>query len=497
MPNTPIYSEYIISSSGYLVYKTPINSSYNTSTFKEMQSHNKKQSSKFCTHLPASCKRYLAIFISFLTFAVSYATTYNYVLEVGKSKTLSPGSHCFSANVSDPSILNFTLDPQGKEVVVTALRPGRATCNINYLSGSTGYWNTYIIEVIDLVSIVIPQSLNIKVGESYKFQPLINDSRMVDYLLKWDCLDNSIATIDDDTSREVPLPGNYNFPVTKTEYIRGGNLVSHKPGRTQVICTYKNISAVCQLEVEPIETSEIIFENNIYKISEFQNTQIHPVILPENATNKEIIWQSSNASVALVDSKGTVTALNEGKTIISATAKDGSQISGNYLLVVEPEEKETVEIEFIIDNFSQVCTKIQKGSSFALKVLPPTDKWRLESFTVNGIDATNQLINGEYSINTVEHPITLQASFTYNGILSFYDTTNVLDSILDNSGIIISKDNNQLCISNLNINSKISIYTIGGHLIGSYTSQNNTLRIDLDSNYYIIAIDGNYFKIKL
>ena len=48
-------------------------------------------------------------------------------------------------------------------------------------------------------------------------------------------------------------------------------------------------------------------------------------IAPSNATNKELIWTSSNTAVVTVSASGRVTARGNGTAIITATAKDGSK----------------------------------------------------------------------------------------------------------------------------------------------------------------------------
>ena len=50
-------------------------------------------------------------------------------------------------------------------------------------------------------------------------------------------------------------------------------------------------------------------------------------VLPANAYNKDISYTSSDEKVAQVDSSGKVTALKEGNAIITATTKDGSNLS--------------------------------------------------------------------------------------------------------------------------------------------------------------------------
>ena len=58
-------------------------------------------------------------------------------------------------------------------------------------------------------------------------------------------------------------------------------------------------------------------------------------ILPENAYNKAITWNSSNPEVATIEQNGKVTAVAEGTTTITAIAQDGSNAQGNCTLIVK------------------------------------------------------------------------------------------------------------------------------------------------------------------
>ncbi|UJF31395.1 Ig-like domain-containing protein [Paenibacillus hexagrammi] len=54
------------------------------------------------------------------------------------------------------------------------------------------------------------------------------------------------------------------------------------------------------------------------------NGTIAASVAPENATNKNLTWTSSNQAVATVDELGNVTAVAAGTATITATAQDGS-----------------------------------------------------------------------------------------------------------------------------------------------------------------------------
>ena len=444
-------------------------------------------------------KSLLSFIFIFVLFSVkTYAV--DKVLEVGKSCTFSLAkiTNIIQTKCSNPSILSYTISlASPKGITVTGLSTGTAIIELNCLIDNSRWgWVTYVVEVIDMYSITIPQTLNVKLGETYKFNPIIQDSRMENYLLKWDCLDKSIASIDSDTSREVLING-LGASYYKTEYTRGGNLVAHKPGTTQIVCTYKGLSSVCQLTVEPVYVSDILFEQEECELTEFQSMNLAPDILPENATNKDLSWKSSNTSVAIVDNKGKVTALGKGKAVISATSKDGSQAIGSFLLKVVPEEKEVNEVALSIDGLARLTTNVEQGMPFTTNIQAPTEDWNIETFTVDGMDAMEQLVNGVYSVESVDHPVKIEASFAYSKEVAFYDIASGTESIVDSQGVVVSKEAGQLCISNIKVGSKIMIYTMGGFLIGTHVSQNDVLKIDLESNDYIISIDGKSFKIRL
>ena len=56
---------------------------------------------------------------------------------------------------------------------------------------------------------------------------------------------------------------------------------------------------------------------------------------PTNASNKNVIWTSSNESVATVSETGIIKALSKGKTTITVTTEDGNKKASCELTVTE------------------------------------------------------------------------------------------------------------------------------------------------------------------
>lgn len=69
-----------------------------------------------------------------------------------------------------------------------------------------------------------------------------------------------------------------------------------------------------------------------FSLATGQSQALTAVVLPENATNKDLTWESSNPSVASVDTQGVVTALATGEATITATTAD--TISGTSKVTV-------------------------------------------------------------------------------------------------------------------------------------------------------------------
>lgn len=69
------------------------------------------------------------------------------------------------------------------------------------------------------------------------------------------------------------------------------------------------------------------------------------IVLPENATNQSVTWNSDNLSAATVDEKGKVTAVANGKAVITVTTKDGDKKASCTVTVEIPAPTHTHDKE--------------------------------------------------------------------------------------------------------------------------------------------------------
>lgn len=66
--------------------------------------------------------------------------------------------------------------------------------------------------------------------------------------------------------------------------------------------------------------------------------QLEAVINPADASDPQVVWTSSDPSVATVDENGMVTPVGEGECVITATTTDGTDLSAQCVVVVTEKE---------------------------------------------------------------------------------------------------------------------------------------------------------------
>ena len=59
---------------------------------------------------------------------------------------------------------------------------------------------------------------------------------------------------------------------------------------------------------------------------------IQATVLPENATDKTLTFESDNTSVAVVDAEGNVQVLGEGTCVITVSTVDGSNLKAQCVI---------------------------------------------------------------------------------------------------------------------------------------------------------------------
>ena len=87
---------------------------------------------------------------------------------------------------------------------------------------------------------------------------------------------------------------------------------------------------------EIISAYWIDLNEDVVDLSEGEMLQLIATVLPDDATNKAVTWDSSDEAVATVDQNGLVTAVGAGIATITATTVDGSELRASCTVTVVP-----------------------------------------------------------------------------------------------------------------------------------------------------------------
>ena len=83
-----------------------------------------------------------------------------------------------------------------------------------------------------------------------------------------------------------------------------------------------------------VAVTGISLDKNMLALEIGESVIVNATVEPQNATNKEVEWSSSDTSVATIDANGVVTGVGAGTATITATAKDGSGVTGTAKVTV-------------------------------------------------------------------------------------------------------------------------------------------------------------------
>ncbi|MDE5997741.1 MAG: Ig-like domain-containing protein, partial [Muribaculaceae bacterium] len=88
------------------------------------------------------------------------------------------------------------------------------------------------------------------------------------------------------------------------------------------VMTPHGISACCDICVIPINAEKIVLSQYEWVGSVNDCLQIKATVLPDNTTDKSVVWTSDNNSVAVVDDNGIINAISKGSAIVTASCGD-------------------------------------------------------------------------------------------------------------------------------------------------------------------------------
>lgn len=207
---------------------------------------------------------------------------------------------------------NYDVASVTSNGMVTGLKSGKCYIYVT-LDSDNEISDSCVVNVYQPVSSIQlnESSKSIKVGESFEL----------------------LATVfpEDADNKEVVWSSD-NVEMASVE---NGHVTAKKPGVVNICVSSeenKNIFDCCELSIiQPVTGISLNYSN--YTLEGIGETmQLQPTVYPEDASNKEVNWRSSNENVCIV-SNGIVVAVGYGVSVIIATTADGGFLASCTITV--------------------------------------------------------------------------------------------------------------------------------------------------------------------
>ena len=121
--------------------------------------------------------------------------------------------------------------------------------------------------------------------------------------------------------------------------VENGLVTGIAPGTATVTATTidgTDLSAQCEITVvEKTLVTDISLDQTEVVMEPEDTVSLSASVQPENAEQRMICWKSSNPEVATVSDGGKIVAIQPGKTMITASAQDGSNVSASCAVTVK------------------------------------------------------------------------------------------------------------------------------------------------------------------
>ncbi|MBO7614404.1 MAG: Ig-like domain-containing protein [Bacilli bacterium] len=253
-------------------------------------------------------------------------------------------------------------------------------------------------EPIYPTSISLKEGLNIPINSKEKMTISYTPKQTNQRIIEWESADESILTIARDGTITALKEGNTN--VTAKAKTESGYITASISVRT-----YKVIVRSIEVDKDTLN----IFVNN--------TKQINYSVSPEQASYKEVTFESSNKNIATVDETGNVAGIKTGECVVTITSVDEPSVITNVKIVVtERPPLEAHPMSYNLNDFS--------GNTFAKKDSAPSlDKTKFLVIPVWFKDSS------EYISNKNNVKIDIQKSFFgtsedtgWESVKTFYET---------------------------------------------------------------------------
>lgn len=222
--------------------------------------------------------------------------------------------------------------------------------------------------------------------------------------------------------------------------------------------------------------------------------QLTADVLPENADNRNVKWSSANTSVCFVMDNGTVVAVSEGSSVVTATTVDGGFTDFCVVIVKLPVDDKRPVTGIRLEQNSVTLSKTGETVKLKATVLPadadnPNIQWESSDRTVCLVmnDGTIVAIGAGSSIITAT---TEDGGFSAQCVVVVKSAPTAITET-SRDVIVVKAENHYICVEGMSKDDKLQIFSADGTNVYS----GKVSRVHVEAGVYLVKIGNEIVKV--
>lgn len=245
-------------------------------------------------------------------------------------------------------LLSIILSLLTASTMLAAVNQLSFTPNVTITPGGTATI-TVMLENQDEVAgfqfeMLLPEGLSVVTNAKGKMEFKLNADRIDDHVVTSNLRKNGKISVMSYSATAEPYYGTsgqiLSFAVKADESYTGTHAIE---------ISDINISSCLGVKVNEITTASIKVKNPVVATSisldklyavvmEGESAAFVATVEPLDVAMKDVAWNTSDATIATVDQNGNVAGLKKGVALITATTKDGTNLTAQGVVIVDKED---------------------------------------------------------------------------------------------------------------------------------------------------------------
>lgn len=232
--------------------------------------------------------------------------------KIHPGETLLLTATVLPSNAKDKSVTWTSEKPEvatvNEQGMITAIAEGIVTIRVTTNVGGKTDKCVVEVEKYNPTSIALNvTSKDLFAGDEFTLVAQVNPVGKVNQSVTYSSADENIATIDSNGKVKAIGQGSTSITVVSVED--------------------NNVKATCLINVSSkVDVTSITLDRETLSLGVNEYKKLVITVNPSDATNKDVVWSSSDESVAKVDQTGKVTGLKQGEATITVTSVSNPNI---------------------------------------------------------------------------------------------------------------------------------------------------------------------------